>query len=253
MDVNYYKEYALLERQHWWFKVRSQIIHNLISADIKPSQTKQLKILNIGAATGKSSEMLSEFGHVTSLEYDKDCCDYAQKYFNISIINGSILELPFKDEEFDLVCAFDVIEHVENDLMGLKEMKRVCKNDGLITLTVPAFMFLWSNHDEVNHHYRRYNINGLKNLVRKANLVSLKSTYYNTILFLPIAIFRLLSKVIPKKLIRKGAGSDATLHHSDSFVNGLLYRIFSLEIGLLKFFNFPFGVSIYMSLSKKNI
>lgn len=250
MDINYYKEYALLERHHWWFKVRGKIISKLISGSIQNKDNKPLNILNIGAATGKTSELLSMFGKVTSLEYDQDCCDYANQHFNLTIINGSILELPFNDEEFDLVCAFDVIEHVEDDLSGIFEMKRVCKNEGLIVITVPAYLFLWSHHDEVNHHYRRYTLKGLKELVKKVNLNPVRATYYNTLLFIPIAVFRLLSKIIPEKLIRKGAGSDATLHTNDGLISRILYRIFNLELVLLKLFNLPFGVSIFLSLSK---
>jgi SAM-dependent methyltransferase len=250
MNINYYKEYAFLEREHWWFQVRGKIISQLISTGIKNNENKLLNILNIGAATGKTSELLSTFGKVTSLEYDQDCCDYANKKYNLSIINGSILELPFKDEEFDLVCAFDVIEHVEDDLSGVREMNRVCKRDGLIVLTVPAYLFLWSHHDEVNHHYRRYTLKSLKQLAKKVDLSPVRATFYNTLLFIPIAIFRLLTKIIPKTLIRKGAGSDATLHTSNGLISRILYRIFSLELFLLKLFNLPFGVSIFLSLSK---
>lgn len=250
MNINYYKEYAQLEREHWWFRVRGKIISKLISNSLETNENKQLNILNIGAATGKTSEMLSKFGKVTSLEYDQDCCEYAEQQFNISIINGSILELPFKDDEFDLVCAFDVIEHVEDDLLGINEMKRVCKRDGLIVLTVPAYMFLWSHHDEVNHHYRRYTLKNLKELVKKTDLYPVKGTFYNTLLFIPIAIFRLLSKMIPEKLIRKGAGSDATLHNTNGLTSRILYFIFNLELSLLKLFNLPFGVSIFLSISK---
>ena len=250
MDINYYKEYASLERHHWWFKVRGKIISKLISTGLQNKGKKPLNILNIGAATGKTSELLSMFGKVTSLEYDQDCCDYANKHFNLNVINGSILELPFKDEEFDLVCAFDVIEHVEDDLSGVHEMRRVCKRDGQIVLTVPAYHFLWSHHDEVNHHYRRYTLKGLKELVKKVDLNPLRATYYNTLLFIPIAVFRLLSKIIPEKLIRKGAGSDATLHTNDGLISRTLYRIFNLELSMLKLFDLPFGVSIFLSLSK---
>ena len=252
MDINYYKEYATLERQHWWFKVRGKIISRLISASIQNKENKPLSILNIGAATGKTSELLSKFGTVTSLEYDQDCCNYANQQFNMTIIHGSILDLPFKDEEFDLVCAFDVIEHVEDDLSGVHEMKRVCKKDGQIVLTVPAYMFLWSHHDVVNHHFRRYTLKSLKDLVKKSDLIPLRATFFNTILFIPIAIFRLLSKMIPGKIIRKGAGSDATLHTYDGLISRILYRIFSWELSILKLFNFPFGVSIFISLSKNN-
>jgi ubiquinone/menaquinone biosynthesis C-methylase UbiE len=107
----------------------------------------------------------------------REYMDYEEKYEKMCGPDTAILyrcgdfyemyELPFKDEEFDLICAFDVIEHVEDDLLGIREMKRVCKNEGLMVLTVPAYMFLWSHHDEVNQHYRRYTLKNLKNLGKK--------------------------------------------------------------------------------------
>jgi 2-polyprenyl-3-methyl-5-hydroxy-6-metoxy-1,4-benzoquinol methylase len=251
MDKNYYKEYYVLEREHWWFRARAKIISNLISKRIKNQEINKLKILNIGAATGKTSEILSEFGTVTSLEYDKECCDFANDTLNLNIINGSILELPFADGEFDMVCALDVIEHVEDDFLAVSEMKRVCKSGGLVVVTVPAFMLLWSNHDEVNHHFRRYTMSNLKEIFSKLNLTTVKATYFNTLLFLPILAFRLISKLIPAKFIRVGAGSDATLHTSNSISSKVLYQIFKSELALLNLFNLPFGVSIFIISSKK--
>lgn len=251
MDKNYYKEYYVLEREHWWFKARAKIITSLILKSLKNKKKDQLNILNIGAATGKTSELLSAFGNVTSLEYDKDCCEFTNQVLNLNIIHGSILELPFGAEEFDLVCAFDVIEHVEDDLLSALEMKRVCKTGGTIVVSVPAFMLLWSHHDEVNHHYRRYTLSGLKKVFTKINLTPIQSTYFNTLLFIPILIFRLISKLIPSKFIRIGAGSDATLNNSNSISSKILYRIFESELILLSYFNLPFGVSIFLSLSKK--
>ena len=148
------------------------------------------------------------------------------------------------------VC--NVGEDMEDDLSGVHEMKRVCKRDGQIVLTVPAYLFLWSHHDIVNHHFRRYTLKSLKELAKKSGLFPVRATFFNTILFIPIAIFRLLSKMIPDKIIRKGAGSDATLHTYDGLISRILYRIFSWELSLLKLFNLPFGVSIFVSLSKNN-
>ena len=251
MDKNYFKEYYILEREHWWFKARAKIITNLILNSLKNKKNTALNILNIGAATGKTSELLSCFGKVTSLEYDKECCDFTNQMLNIDVINGSILELPFSAEEFDLVCAFDVIEHVEDDKLSVLEMKRVCKKEGIIVVSVPAFMLLWSHHDEVNHHFRRYTKSSLNSLFAQNEFNPIRSTYFNTILFLPILIFRLLSKLIPQKLIRVGAGSDATINDNNSIVSKILYQIFAFELTLLRYFNLPFGVSIFSSLSKK--
>lgn len=252
MDKHYYKEYYILEREHWWFRVRAKIILQLIKESFLKQNQSGLKILNIGAATGKTSELLSAFGEVTSLEYDQDCCDFANSTLGLNIINGSILELPFVDKEFDLVCAFDVIEHVEDDLLGTKEMNRVCKDNGIIVVTVPAFMSLWSHHDEVNHHFRRYTLTTLRTLFKNANLSVIKSTYFNTILFIPIFVFRSLSKLIPEKWIRTGAGSDATLSDNKSLTSKILYQIFNFELFLLRYFRLPFGVSIFFSTTKKS-
>ncbi len=252
MDKNYYKEYYTLERKHWWFKIRAKIILFLIDKSLKDKPKTELTILNVGAATGRTSEILGKYGKVTSLEYDKDCCDFANNNLNLVIINGSILELPFVNETFDLVCAFDVIEHVEDDLTAVAEMKRVCKNNGLIVVTVPAFMSLWSEHDVVNHHFRRYTKFNLLQLFSKINLKPTTTTYFNTILFLPIFIFRMLGKLVPQKWIRKGAGSDATIMSEDGIFNSLMYHIFGVELFLLRFMKFPFGVSIFLALTKND-
>jgi len=250
MDKNYYKEYFRLERNHWWFKIRGRIILLLIDKNFGYSPKKSLKVLNIGAATGKTSEILSKYGEVTSLEFDADCCIFAKNELGLDIINGSILALPFPDDSFDLVCAFDVIEHVENDLLAISEMKRVCKKGGMLTVTVPAFMSLWSHHDIVNQHYRRYTQTNLIKLFTANELNYNKLTYYNTLLFIPIYIFRVLSKLVPEKWIRSGAGSDATITSENGLFNTLMEKVFSLELYLLKFLKFPFGVSIYLSSKK---
>jgi len=91
--------------------------------------------------------MLEKFGDVTSIEYDEDCCQFLNEVLHIPALQGSITELEFEDNSFDLVCAFDVIEHVEDDSKAASEMLRVCKKDGLVFATVPAFMLLWSEHD----------------------------------------------------------------------------------------------------------
>ena len=96
MDKLYYQEYYFLERNHWWFKVREEILKDHLYLNI-PEKKNTLKILNIGAATGKTTEMLSNFGEVTSIEYDQDCCEFVNNKTGIKVINASILELPFPD------------------------------------------------------------------------------------------------------------------------------------------------------------
>lgn len=246
MDKNYYLEYYTLERTHWWFIIRGKIILQSLKKHL--CGKKNIKILNIGAATGRTTEILSEIGEVTSIEYEKECCEFVKEKTGLSVINGSILELPFENDSFDLVCAFDVIEHVQDDVKAAAEMERVCKKDGLVAITVPAFEILWSKHDEVNHHFRRYRRSSLLKILKSTKVTY--STYFNSFLFLPILLFRLTSKIFPQAINRKGAGSDFTVSQSTSITNKILGKIFGIEIPLLRYLKFPFGVSIFL-ISKK--
>src|ERR1700754_4006597 len=115
MQADYYKEYYELERTNWWFTARKQILRDQLIR-LFPRQ-KNLKILNVGAALGASTILLQEFGEVVSIEYSKDCCDFVNQNLGLHFIHGSITELPFENNSFDLVCAFDVVEHVQDDLL----------------------------------------------------------------------------------------------------------------------------------------
>jgi 2-polyprenyl-3-methyl-5-hydroxy-6-metoxy-1,4-benzoquinol methylase len=245
MDKNYYVEYYKLERENWWFKSRLEIIRSQIM--LIAAGRCDLKILNIGTATGATSIMLQEFGSVKSIEYDKDCYEFVKQRLDIDLEIGSILDLQFPNDGYDLVCAFDVIEHVEDDKKAVAEMLRVCKPNGNIMITVPAFNFLWSKHDEVNHHFRRYTWAMLKPLFNHEKVVF--HSYFNSILFFPITAVRLLGKLIPFN--RKGSGSDFGLVNSP-FLNNIFYRLFKSEnIFLSSGISLPFGISL-MAIARKN-
>jgi SAM-dependent methyltransferase len=249
MDSKYYQEYFFLERNHWWFRVRASIIDDHLAKMILKNEI--LRILNIGVATGATTKMLNKYGQVTSTEYDQEVSIMTSKKLGISIINCSILNLPFADELFDLVCAFDVIEHVDDDLEAIREMRRVCKSGGTICITVPAFMILWSHHDVVNNHFRRYKSRDLKRIFEADNHGNvIHTTYFNTMLFPLILIFRLFSRLLPDSLIRHGAGSDFTILSNDSPINRILFGIFSMERLMLKKFTFNLGTSILFSWRK---
>lgn len=245
MDSAYYYQYYEQERAHWWFKIRGQIIRDQLELLDLPSNSK---ILNIGAATYKSTELLDNFGHVTSIEFDEDCCKFVREKLNKQIQEGSILDLKFENNYFDLVCAFDVIEHVEDDDTAIKEMQRVCKQDGILFITVPAFKFLWSKHDEINHHYRRYRLKELKKQVRRRSLKIMYSSYFNTILFPFISLFRFYLNIFKKNAETK---SDFDNFDSKNLSNNVFAFLFNLERPLLKKrLCFPFGVSCLILCKK---
>lgn len=251
MEKQYYEEYYTLERTNWWFKVRNNILMERIA--ILAGGRTDLQILNIGAGTGRTTELLQVFGKVTSIEYDEYCVAFTRDKLPFEVQQGSILDLPFADASFDLVCAFDVIEHVEDDARAVREMKRVCRTGGHVAVSVPAFQFLWSHHDVINHHHRRYTLAGLRRVFEENHVPNRPSgeiiyhTYFNTLLFPPVAAFRLVAEWLPKKLIRKGTGADNHVVPEGSPVNRLLEGIFDVERPLLRSgLKFPFGVSVML-------
>lgn len=253
MDKQYYKEYYHLERKHWWFKARMEILESLFEKHIALSDNKKLKILNVGVATGATSIMLGKFGEVTSLEYDKDCCDFLAETVGIHAINASLTELPFENEEYDVVCAFDVIEHIEDDRLAISEIYRVLKKEGIVYLAVPAFQSLWSNHDVVNHHFRRYKMKDFTQKAKDERFEIIRKTYFNFILFPPIFFFRILANAFKRKQKVETAGSDFDYFNGNGFLNKLLYKLFKTENFFLKRgFNFPFGVSALLIGKKRS-
>ncbi|MBS1744409.1 MAG: class I SAM-dependent methyltransferase [Bacteroidetes bacterium] len=247
MNKVFVQQYVLLEKKHWWFVVRQKIIRRFLQRYLNGKQENKLHILNIGAAGGATSTFLSAFGEVTSVESDDFFIQYLVEN-NFNVTKASVTELPFSQNTFDLVCAFDVLEHVENDALAINEMTRVCKENGYVCITVPAFQMLWSNHDVVNHHYRRYTKSGFANLVNHAPLKIIKCSYFNSLLFLPILMVRKLSALTGRKNPGK---SDFEMYKTPAIVDFLLKSIFSVETVLVPPVQFPFGVSL-LALMKKN-
>ena len=249
MDKDYYRLYYSIEREHWWFRARENILRSIIEKNILPKIEGKPRILNIGAATGRSSEWLEKYGDLVSLEYDQACIEFVKDKTHIPIRFGDILNLDLPSDSFDLVCVFDVIEHVEDDQKAVAEIKRVLKKSGYFFITVPAYMHLWSMHDEVNHHFRRYTRKNLSSLFSKDDHI--RVSYFNFILYPMILLSRSLNKMIKgKKQTRK---SDFESFNPGGLMNKLLFRIFNSEKGILKNnIDFPWGVSLLLLGRKPN-
>jgi SAM-dependent methyltransferase len=210
----------------------------------------KLKILNIGVATGYTTELLFELGEVTSVEYDESCYRYLKTFLKGEIVNASITALPFANETFDIVCAFDVIEHVQEDQLGVDEMGRVCKKNGIIYITVPAHKFLWSEHDVINHHVRRYKAKDVLRLFLKYKIIYY--SYFNIILFIPIALVRVTKTMIWGLPQTETAQSDFKSVEPTIF-SKISEKLFSIENWFIKKnISFPIGVSFLIIARKKD-
>lgn len=246
MDRSFYKNYFKIEKEHWLMKIRRTIVQDTLDRYLGKAP-KNTKLLDFGCGSGIFVEELEKAGFDA---YGVDISDEAVRFGalqgikNLSVIDSHKINFP--DNTFDVVLSMDVLEHLEDEEWALKEIQRILKPNGIFVVMVPAYMFLWGVQDEVAHHYRRYTKSSLLKVVKeKTKLNTIRSTYFNTFLFAPIALVRLVSRLFNIK----GRESDFDLN--SPLLNKILFSIFNFERKILKKISFPFGVSI-LALFKKN-
>ncbi|MCX5693736.1 MAG: class I SAM-dependent methyltransferase [Candidatus Omnitrophica bacterium] len=238
MQIEQYRRFYELEDKHWWFVGMRDIFCRLISNIYKGN--KKLLVLDVGCGAGMIMKDLEKFGKVVGVDVEDAALKFCQKRDVGDLCLGSGVNLPFKDATFDLVTAFSVVEHVQDDISFIGELNRVCKIGGRIILSTSAFNFLWSQHDLINGHKKRYEKNSLKEIFLKHRLVIEKITYTNFILF-PVI---LLAIILNNLLKRSCKGTVDVFYTMPKLLNGFLTFILKTESIILTKFNFSFGVSL---------
>jgi SAM-dependent methyltransferase len=244
MNPQAYLEMAETENVHWWFKGRRDIISQHIASIPLP---KNAEILEIGCGTGGNLAMLSQFGRISALEVDPLAISIAEKKTGdkFDITHGSCPHhIPFENKKFDLICMFDVLEHISEDTETLVQLKSLLSEKGKILITVPAYKFLWNSHDEFLHHKRRYSLNEIIEITEKIGFKVWKKTFFNTFLF-PVLLFTRLLHSVLKFDFLKGTKTPY------KFINHVLYQIFRFESYVLKYVSLPAGSSILVIMEKK--
>jgi 2-polyprenyl-3-methyl-5-hydroxy-6-metoxy-1,4-benzoquinol methylase len=242
MEEYLYAEMYELEDKHWWFVTRKHIIISLLRRYLKKSSEN--KILDAGCGCGSILRNLQYMGQAFGMDASPEALKFSKSRFRGVVKQGFLPDdIPWPENYFDAILLLDVLEHLEQDSKSLRSLGCHLKSDGVLLLTVPAYMFLWSSHDEVHQHYRRYTKKELSTKLLESGYKIQKISYFNTLLFPPIAIIRLLHN-----RLKISSGSDANL--PPPFLNWILKSIFSIEAYLLRYFNFPFGVSIIVVATK---
>ena len=235
MDRATYDRMRVLQDRHWWFEGRRRILTGLIGGLDLP---KPAKVLEVGCGPGGNLAMLQRFGEVTALEPDEASRAYAAERSGVKVEGGLLPDgLPFAEASFDLVCAFDVIEHVDADAASVAALGRLAKHGGYLATTVPGQPWMWSRHDEAHHHKRRYRMADFRALFERAGLTIVKASHFNTALFPPIAAVRAL-----KMATGSTAADDDAMPPAP--INSLLAEVFGAELAWLKHASLPVGVSI---------
>jgi SAM-dependent methyltransferase len=237
MDRDYELQTHRAEDRHWWYRGRRNVIQRVI-ADLKlPARAR---ILDAGCGSGRNMIELARHGTVSGVELSGPSVDVARARGAGEVIAGSVLDMPFDSDSFDLSVCLDVIEHLDDDVGALRELRRVLAPGGSLLVTVPAYQWLWSGHDEVNHHHRRYTRRSLQRVAEQAGWEQVRTTYFNSLL-LPLAI---LLRVLDR-FSRKTTESSLDLWVPPQPLNWLLERPLALEAALIgRGGRIPVGLSL---------
>jgi SAM-dependent methyltransferase len=223
------------QRVHFWFRARARIVLRLLKPLLKPG----MRVMDAGCGTGLLLSQLPGNLQLAGLDPSPKALEHAGRLLGqgADLRQGSLPgEIPFDESSQDLILLTDVLEHIKEDRATLQALYRRLKPGGRLLLTVPAFSFLWSHHDEEHEHFRRYTKGELNQLLKDAGFKLDYSSYYNSLLFPLVLGIRLLKKVFGDK------GGDMDLPAAP--VNSILYHIFSLERLWIGRLAMPLGVSL---------
>jgi SAM-dependent methyltransferase len=236
-----YAEMYEQEDVHWWFRGRRDVIWALIGhTTMVPSP----RLLDAGCGTGRNLVEFGSLGPATGVDPSSDAVTYCHERGLVDVRQAGLESLPFPDGSFDLLLACDVIEHVADDIGALGELYRVAAPGAALVLTVPAYRWLWTDHDIQLHHLRRYTLGVLRSRVVAAGWEPVRATYFNSLMLPMVAGARLASRVVHRR-----ARTD--LDRTPAHLNGVLAAPMRLEAMAIRHgVRLPAGVSVGMVCAK---
>lgn len=244
MEPHFYAEYNRHECSHWWFRWRFELIRTLVR---NGSSGERTRVLDAGCGTGSMVERLADLCEPVGIDVAPQAVSLAAARGIPGIVRGSLDSMPFNPATFDTVLVLDVLEHIEDDAAVLLNLYAALRPGGHLILTVPAFRFLWSEHDEVNHHKRRYTTAEVQRMIEDAGFQVRRVTYCNAVLFVPILVRRMALRLLRRFGNRQHATMESPRSDLSDYprpINEALFLLLSAETKLLNWIDLPFGSSI---------
>jgi ubiquinone/menaquinone biosynthesis C-methylase UbiE len=237
MHEHEYAEMYGLENSYWWFVARRILAQEILAGETNGRGAA--RILDVGCGTGANLRAFAREGMTVGIDDSADALAFCRTRGIERLALSQVETLPFGEDSFDVVTALDILEHTDDDLAALREIQRVCSKEGLLLVTVPAYGFLWSEHDEALKHRRRYTSHELRNKLTLTGFDVVRASYFITTLFFPILAFRVWQGLF------KNSTHPKTSHYvPPNWINSSLIALLGLERRLFRRMNLPFGVSI---------
>ncbi len=245
MEQEEYQRMYSLEENYWWFRGKRRLVKKFFLRLYPGANTTRPKVLDIGCGTGIVMKEFLPYASMHGIDFSAEAIRFCKKRGLSSVQQGSVLELPFADASFDAVFLLDVLYHqgIPDDVQALREVHRVLKKGGKAFITDSACPILWGKHDQATHALRRYTKKGLITKLEQAGFHVKKAGYFNFFLFLLVLAKRKLSNLSDKK-------PESDVSELPSFANEVLYKLYCLEIFLMDYISFPFGVSVFCIADK---
>ncbi len=243
MEEIVYQSNFELENSYWWFTARAAIIGAMIETyctELQPGDT----VVDVGCGTGGFLSTLAGKYTAVGLDISETAISYCRKRGLEHLYRTTLEEFAPEHMTVKAVAMLDVIEHIDDDKSVVEQAYRLLAPGGYMIASVPAYNWLWSNHDEIHMHKRRYTRSQFNKLLGGAGFSIVKSTYFNTLLF-PAAV---LKRVTEKN--KQYASSTDVVDRVSPGMNRLLHKIFSMEASLLPYMSLPFGLSI-LTIARK--
>ena len=256
MRADLYADIYTKEDTYWWHVGKRLLVQAVISRYFKPAtpDSTLVRVLDVGCGAGRVLQMLTEYGQVYGTDLSSLALEFCRKRGFNGVCQADIIEgLPFPVETFDLITALDVVEHLQDDAAGLRNLWQALKPGGLLIVSVPAYQFMFSYWDEMLGHHRRYTRRNLLPRLEQAGFVVEKSSYTNTATLLPAVAFRLVKSIWLRVRPNK---TSATLTHQavneaetdfvdlPGLLNRLLIMVYKLEAALVRVTSLPFGLAV---------
>jgi len=247
MKKEFEAQYHLLEENHWWFLGRRHLVRQLV---LRSNSNRDCRILEIGCSGGPLIQQLQADGYnfITGIDISAEGIELSRERGLKDVHVMDAQKLAFDDESFDVIAASDVLEHLADAPRALREWQRLLRPGGVLIVFVPAFMFLWSEHDEANKHFRRYRRSELSGLLAANGFAVERSSYWNFFLFFPVALVRLLKRWMP---VSKKQEAHGDLNKPPDFLNRFLFALLRFENRqICRGIDLPWGVST-MAIARK--